>query len=93
MHMLTKLAFHEQQIFALFGINNSDFFAVSEKKTFQLIRHSRLEEATKKEQDFIEERNQIYWNVYFLGDKIINTSYIEGSNQNNSRANDDAYEK
>ena len=91
--MLTKLAFHEQQIFALFGINNSDFIAVSEKKTFQLIRHSRLEEATKEEQDFIEERNQIYWNVYFLSDKIINTSYIEVSNQNNSRANDDAYEK
>ena len=32
--MLTKLAFYEQQSFALFGINNFDFFALSEKKTF-----------------------------------------------------------
>ena len=32
--MLTKLAFYEQQLFALFGINNSDFFALIEKKAF-----------------------------------------------------------
>ena len=30
--MLTKLAFYEQQSLALFGINNSHFFADSEKK-------------------------------------------------------------
>ena len=32
--MLNKVAFYEQQSFALFGINNSDFFALSEKKDF-----------------------------------------------------------
>ena len=32
--MLTKLAFYEQQSFALFGINNSDLFALSQKNTF-----------------------------------------------------------
>ena len=37
-HMLTKLAFYEQRTFALFGIINSGFFALSEKKTFQIIR-------------------------------------------------------
>ena len=31
--MLTKLAFYEQQSFALFGINKYDFFALSEKNT------------------------------------------------------------
>ena len=33
-HILTKLAFYEQQNFVLFGINNSEFFVLSEKKTF-----------------------------------------------------------
>ena len=33
-HILTKLAFDVQQSFALFGIYNSDFFALSEKNTF-----------------------------------------------------------
>ena len=32
--MLKKLAFYEKQRFALFGINNPDIFALSEKKTF-----------------------------------------------------------
>ena len=32
--MLNKQAFYEQRSFALFIINNSDFFALSEKKTF-----------------------------------------------------------
>ena len=32
--MLNKQAFYEQQSFALFGINNSDFYPLSEKKTF-----------------------------------------------------------
>ena len=32
--MLTKLAFYEEKRFALFRINNPDFFALLEKKTF-----------------------------------------------------------
>ena len=40
--MLTKLAFYEQERFALFEINNSEFFALSEKKTTSLILYSRL---------------------------------------------------
>ena len=32
--MLTKLAFYEQESLAMFGVNNSEFFALSEKKTF-----------------------------------------------------------
>ena len=34
MDMLTKLAFYEQQSFALFEGNNSDLFALSEEKIF-----------------------------------------------------------
>ena len=46
--MLTKMAFYQQQSFVLFWINNRDFFALEEKKkTFQLIRYSRLLEAIK----------------------------------------------
>ena len=36
MHMLTKLAFYEQQSFALFGINNSDFLLFQGKILFSL---------------------------------------------------------
>ena len=34
----------------------------------------------KKKSMLPKERNQIYWNIYFFGDKIINTSSIESSN-------------
>ena len=91
--MLTKLAFYEQQSFTLFGINNSEFFALSEKNTFQLIRYSRLQQATKQGRDVIEERNQIYWNIWFFGDKVVNTYSIESLNQSNARAKDDAHKK
>ena len=91
--MLTKLVFYEQQSFALFGINNTDFFALSEKNTFQLIRYFRLQEATKQERGIIEERIQIYWNIWFFGDKIMTTSSIENSNQSNARAKDDPHKK
>ena len=91
--MLTKVAFYEQQSFSLFGINNSDIFYLSEKKTFQLTRYSRLEEATKQERDVTEEWRQIYWNICFFGDKIINSSSIESSNESNARAKNGAHKK
>ena len=31
-YMLTKLTFYEQQSFAMFGIDNSDFFALSDQE-------------------------------------------------------------
>ena len=48
---------------------------------------------TKYERDILEERNQIYWNICFFGNKIINTSSIESLNQSNSRAKDDTRQK
>ena len=40
-----------------------------------------------------EEWNQIYWNIWFFGDKIINTSIIESSNYSNAGAKDDTHKK
>ena len=48
---------------------------------------------TKLERDTIDERNLIYWNICFFGDKIINTSSTESSNYNNTRAKDGAHKK
>ena len=39
MHMLIKLAFYQQEKIFLFGINNSDFFALCEK---DFLAHSLL---------------------------------------------------
>ena len=36
--MLTKLPFHAQQRFALFGRNNSDFFSSFREKDFSLLQ-------------------------------------------------------
>ena len=41
----------------------------------------------------IEERNQIYWNIYFFSDNIINTSSIWTLNQSNAKAKDDPHKK
>ena len=74
--MLTKLAFYEQQSFALFRINNSDFLLVQRKRLFS----SFVTPDFKKEQNRNEaERNQIYCNICFFGDRIINTFSIESS--------------
>ena len=41
----------------------------------------------------MEERNQIYWNIWLFGHKFINTSSIESSNKKNTRAKDDTHKK
>ena len=55
------------------NLNNIDFFISTRKKYF-----GSLLQTLKKQRDTIEERNEIYWNICFYGDKIINT--FESSN-------------
>ena len=102
--MLTKLTFYEQQSFAMFGINNSDFFALSDQeyqraKLFSILVQTKSSFVTpdfQKRQNKNEtslKLNQIYWNNCFFGDTIINTCSTESSNQTNAKAKDDAHKK